>query len=104
MMTAIMTGVGDERWAHALVRRIYHGAEGGLVAGLAFILADMGWSRLHGEPATTPIRGVATVFDVSDSLDPTPDALAIGIFTHAGLSAFFGVIFALLLPVVAPRM
>ena len=88
----------DDRWVHAVVRRIYHGAEGGLVAGLAFILADMGWSRLHDEAATTPIRGVATVFDVSDTLDPTPDALAVGIFTHAWLSVLFGVVFALLLP------
>jgi len=94
----------DDRWVHAVVRRIYHGAEGGLVAGLAFILADMGWSRLHGEAATTPIRGVATVFDISDTLDPTPDALAVGIFTHAWLSVLFGVVFALLLPVLGPRV
>jgi hypothetical protein len=89
---------------HTVFRRIYHGAEGGLIAGLAFILADMGWSRLHDEPATVPIRGVATVFDISDHLDQSPDALAVGIFTHAWLSAFFGMVFALLLPVLVPRV
>jgi hypothetical protein len=96
-----VAGMHDEPNPGALVRRIYHGAEGGLVAGLGFILADMGWSRLHNEAATIPIRGVATVFDISDKLDPTPDGLAVGIFTHAWLSAFFGVIFALALPVLA---
>jgi hypothetical protein len=89
---------GEEPAVHRVFRRIYHGAEGGLVAGLAFILADMGWSRLHGQPATTPIHGVATVFNISDRLVRTPDDLAIGIFTHAWLSALFGMVFALLLP------
>jgi hypothetical protein len=88
----------DESAAHRVFRRIYHGAEGGLVAGLAFILADMGWSRLHGQLATIPIHGVATVFNVSDHIERTPDDLAIGIFTHAWLSALFGIVFALLLP------
>jgi hypothetical protein len=90
--------------AHRVVQRLYHGAEGGLIAGLGFILADMGWSRLHDEPATVPIRGVATVFDVSDHLNQSPDALAIGVFTHAWLSALFGMVFALLLPVLEPRV
>jgi hypothetical protein len=89
---------------HAALRRAYHGAEGGLIAGLAFILADMGWSRLHGEAATDPIHGVATVFNVSDHLEHTPDDLAIGIFTHAWLAAFFGIVFALLLPVITRRL
>lgn len=89
---------------HAALRRAYHGAEGGLIAGLAFILADMGWSRLHDEPATEPIHGVATVFNVSDKLEHTADSLAIGIFTHAWLAAFFGVVFALLLPALAARV
>jgi hypothetical protein len=87
-----------------MFRRVYHGADGGLIAGLAFILADMGWSRLHGEPATTPIHGVATVFNVSSHIERTPDDLAIGIFTHAWLAAFFGIVFALLLPVVGGRL
>jgi hypothetical protein len=89
----------DEPAAHRVFRRIYHGADGGLIAGLAFILADMGWSRLHHEPATIPIHGVATVFDISHKIVRTPDDLAIGIFTHAWLAAFFGIVFALLLPV-----
>jgi hypothetical protein len=83
---------------------VYHGAEGGLVAGLAFILADMGWSRLHGQPATTPIHGVSTVFNISDHIVRTPDDLAIGIFTHAWLAAFFGIWFAMLLPVIGGRL
>lgn len=97
-----MTGpVPDvEPAVHRAFRVIYHGAEGGLIAGLAFILADMGWSRLHGQSATIPIRGVATVFNVSDYIGLTPDDLAIGIFTHAWLSAFFGIVFALLLPMI----
>ena len=78
-----MHGSGEEPAIHRMFRRIYHGADGGLIAGLAFILADMGWSRLQGEPATIPIHGVATVFDVSDKISSTPDDLAIGIFTHA---------------------
>jgi hypothetical protein len=90
--------------SHRVVRRLYHGAEGGLIAGLGFILADMGWSRLHDRPATIPIRGVATVFDVSGHVNQSADALAIGVFTHAWLSAFFGMTFALLLPVLEPRV
>src|SRR5205085_8019562 len=91
----------EEPAAHRVFRRVYHGAEGGVVAGLAFILADMGWSKLHGEEATIPIYGVATVFNRTVKLEKTPDSLAIGIFTHAALAAFFGVLFALALPLVA---
>jgi hypothetical protein len=94
----------DEPAVHRVFRRIYHGAEGGLIAGLAFILADMGWSRLHGQPATDSIHGVATVFNVSSKLVRTPDDLAVGIFSHAWLSALFGIVFALLLPVFGPRL
>ncbi len=94
----------EEPAAHRVFRRIYHGADGGLIAGLAFILADMGWSRLQGEPATTSIHGVATVFNVSNKLVLTPDDLAIGIFTHAWLAAFFGIAFALLLPLIGPPL
>ena len=93
-----------EPMSHVAFRRVYRGAEGGLIAGLAFILADMGWSRLHDELATIPIYGVATVFNVSDQLEKTPDNLAIGIFTHAWLAAFFGVVFALVLPLIGPRL
>lgn len=92
-----MSDARDEPAVHALFRRVYHGAEGGVVAGLAFILADMGWSRLHGEPATTPIHGVATVFNVSDHIERTPDSLSIGLITHAVLAMIFGVVFAVLL-------
>jgi hypothetical protein len=101
-----MTTVGarEEPAVHGVFRRVYHGAEGGLVAGLAFILADMGWSRLHGQPATNPIHGVATVFNVSDYLEHRPDDLAIGIFTHAWLAALFGTVFALLLPVIGGHL
>jgi hypothetical protein len=94
----------EEPAVHRVFRRVYHGAEGGLVAGLAFILADMGWSRLHGELATIPIHGVATVFNVSDHIELTPDDLAIGIFTHAWLAALFGIVFALLLPLAGGRL
>ena len=59
---------------------------------------------MHGEPATIPIHGVATVFNVSSNIDRTPDDLAIGIFTHAWLAAFFGIVFALLLPMVGGRL
>src|SRR3954447_25047886 len=46
MMTT-MGGAGrHQQRTHAVVGRVYHGAEGGVVAGLAFIFADMGWSRL----------------------------------------------------------
>ena len=94
----------EEPRVHSAFRRVYHGAEGGLIAGLAFILADMGWSRLHHQPATTPIHGVSTVFNASDHLDRTPDDLAIGIFTHAWLAAAFGIVFALVLPLVGGHL
>ena len=100
----ITAGAREEPAVHRVFRRVCHGAEGGLVAGLAFILADMGWSRLHGEPATTPIHGVASVFNVSDYIERTPDDLAIGIFTHAWLAALFGIVFALLLPLAGGRL
>jgi hypothetical protein len=95
---------GEVPAANVVFRRIYHGADGGLIAGLAFILADMGWSRLHDQLATIPIHGVATVFNVSPTIELTPDDLAIGIFTHAWLAAFFGIVFALLLPLVGGRL
>lgn len=78
------------------------GAVAGLVAGGAFMLANMWFADANGKPAVAPFLSVATVFHASaaPSLSPTavPAEVVTGLWLHVVLSAAFGMGFGALVP------
>jgi hypothetical protein len=82
--------------------RITRGTIAGLVAGLVFLIATMGYVTTQGKPAVAPMIDISTVFHGQDEPVPNPDNVVIGLVTHLTLSIVFGVVFALLL-VLLPR-
>ena len=71
------------------------GAVGGLSAGLLFLLANMGWATKAGMPGVAPLIDIATIFNVTEKPDPTPENISIGLVTHLNLSMVFGIAFGL---------
>ena len=73
------------------------GAVAGLVAGIAFILANMWYAGAHGKPAVAPFLDISTVFHDSDrpNLTNAPFDVVVGLVTHVGLSMLFGIVFGL---------
>ena len=71
------------------------GAVAGLVAGVAFILANMWYASAHGKPAVAPFLDISTVFHGSDmpNLSNAPFDVVVGLVTHVGLSMLFGIVF-----------
>jgi len=76
--------------------RISRGTVAGIGAGLAFLLANMGWATTDDLPAVAPLIDISTIFNIQDEPMPTPENVAVGLVTHLGLSAAFGIGFALL--------
>jgi hypothetical protein len=77
------------------------GAVAGFAAGLAFLLANMGYATTQGKPAVAPLMDISTIFHGTSrpaSMTPTSDMIATGLVTHAALSIVFGMAFALLVP------
>ncbi len=72
------------------------GAVAGIAAGFLFLLANMGWATKNGMPGVAPLVDMATIFNVTEKPDPTPENVAIGLVTHLNLSLLFGVGFGLL--------
>ncbi len=80
----------------SLAARVNAGALGGIVAGLVFLLANMGWAVRGDKPAVAPMIDISTIFRVAEMPQPTPENVVIGLVTHLTLSALFGIGFALL--------
>jgi len=76
--------------------RISRGTVAGIGAGLAFLLANMGWATTDDLPAVAPLIDISTIFNIQDEPVPTPENVAVGLVTHLGLSAAFGIGFALI--------
>lgn len=76
--------------------RITRGTVAGIGAGLAFLLANMGWATTDDLPAVAPLLDISTIFNIQDEPVPTPENVAVGLVTHLGLSTVFGVVFALI--------
>ncbi len=77
------------------------GAVAGFAAGLAFLLANMGYATTQGKPAVAPLMDISTIFHGTSqpaSMTPTSDMIATGLVTHVALSIVFGMVFALLVP------
>jgi hypothetical protein len=73
------------------------GAIAGLVAGWAFLLANMWFAYSQGKPAGAPLAVIATVFSAASAPALTPASMLVGAVTHVGLSLGFGMGFAVLL-------
>lgn len=78
------------------------GAAAGLVAGLAFILVNMFAAQSAGKPPIAPFLAISTLFRFSDMpiMEPMaiPVEVTLGLIVHLFLSALFGIVFALIAP------
>ena len=92
------TGIRMTRAWQGLDDRLARGVVAGLAAGLIFLLLNMAWATKNDLPGVAPLIDIATIFNVSDKPDPTPENMAIGLVTHLTLSMLFGMGFALALP------
>jgi hypothetical protein len=73
------------------------GAIAGLVAGWAFLLANMWFAYSQGLPAGAPLAVIATVFYAAPAPTLTAASMLVGAVTHVALSLGFGMGFAVLL-------
>jgi hypothetical protein len=73
------------------------GAVAGIVAGWAFLLANMWFAYSQGLPAGAPLAVIATVFYAAPAPTLTAASMLVGAVTHVGLSLGFGMGFAVLL-------
>ncbi|MBA3377070.1 MAG: hypothetical protein H0U00_14875 [Actinobacteria bacterium] len=87
-----------------LGERTSRGATAGLVSGLVFLIATMGYVTTQGLPAVAPMIDISTIFHGQDEPVPSPDNVVVGLVTHLTLAAFFGIIFALLASVLPRRV
>ncbi|HEV2058726.1 MAG TPA: hypothetical protein VGR11_05170 [Solirubrobacteraceae bacterium] len=84
-------------------RRIARGVVAGTAAGLLFLLANMWFAVSKGMPAAAPLYDISTIFHFADKPDPSPENAVVGLITHLTLAAGFGVLLALLAPLVSSR-
>lgn len=78
--------------------RLARGAVAGMVAGLVFLMLNMGWATRSDLPSVAPLLDISTIFNVAEMRQPTPENMAIGLVTHLTLSVLFGMGFAVLAP------
>jgi len=86
-----------------LGERTSRGATAGLVSGLVFLIATMGYVTTKGLPAVAPMIDISTIFHGQDEPVPSPDNVVVGLVTHLTLAAAFGIVFALLASVLPRR-
>ncbi len=84
-------------------RRLARGVVAGTAAGLLFLLANMWFAVGQGMPAAAPLYDISTIFHFADKPDPTPENAVVGLVTHLTLAAGFGVLLALLTPLLRSR-
>jgi uncharacterized membrane protein YagU involved in acid resistance len=82
--------------------RITRGAVAGIVAGLVFLIATMGYVTTKGLPAVAPMIDISTIFHGQDQPVANSDNVVVGLVTHLTLSIAFGLVFSLL-ALVLPR-
>lgn len=82
----------------SLAARLLRGVVGGLVAGLLFILVTMWLASADGMPADMPLRMIATILQGDAAMAEGTTSVGLGWATHLVLSALFGVVFALVTP------
>ena len=78
------------------------GAIAGMVAGWAFLLANMWFAYSQELPAAAPLAVIATVFSAAPAPALTATSMLVGAVTHIALSLGFGMGFGLLLLAFGP--
>lgn len=78
--------------------RLMRGAVAGLLAGLLFIVATMWLASADGKPAEMPLRMISTIIKGDAAMADGTTSVGLGWATHLVLSAIFGVVFALVTP------
>jgi hypothetical protein len=73
------------------------GATAGIVAGMAFLLANMWFAVSQGRPGISPLYAISTIFHASNAPVLTPTEPILGLTIHIALSLGFGMGFAVLL-------
>jgi hypothetical protein len=82
---------------------LIRGVAAGLVGGLVFILVNMFAAQSAGKPPIAPFLDISTLFRFSDMpitqpMAAVPTEVVLGIIVHLFNSALFGIIFALIAP------
>lgn len=88
---------------HDVGQRISRGAIAGVVSGLVFLIATMGYATTKGLPAAAPMIDISTIFHGQDRPVPNPDNVVVGLVTHLTLSVAYGVVFAVLVSMLPRR-
>lgn len=88
-LAALWPGLGE---------RLTRGVVAGIAAGLVFLLLNMARATRSDLPAVAPLLDIATIFNVAERPEATPDNISVGLVTHLTLSAAFGAAFALMTP------
>jgi hypothetical protein len=73
------------------------GATAGIVAGMAYLLANMWFAASQGSPGISPLYAISTVFHASNAPVLAPTEPILGLTIHIALSLGFGMGFAVLL-------
>src|SRR5260370_30015181 len=73
------------------------GAIAGIVAGTAFLLAEMWFALSQGTPGTSPLYAIPTIFHASRAPVLPPTEPVLGLTSHIVLSLGFGRGWAVLL-------
>ncbi len=103
-VSAQLTVEEGERMAVTATSRRLHGITirdglvGGIIAGTAFILAEMFFSQMLGNPFFAPPRLISTIVLGKAAAMPgyqaVPSSVAVGFIIHYLLSIFFGIVTA----------
>jgi hypothetical protein len=107
-MSTVMHGQ-DAATAHAKHRPpvpvdalLTRGVAAGLTGGLAFILVNMFAAQSAGKPPIAPFLDISTIFRFSEMpiTEPmaVPTEVTLGIIVHLFNSVLFGIVFALIAP------
>ncbi len=93
----------SQRLTTDIDRRLARGVIAGTAAGLLFLLANMWFAVSKGMPAAAPLYDISTIFHFADKPDPTAENAVVGLVTHLTLAAGFGVLLALVAPLLRSR-
>ncbi len=74
------------------------GAVGGILAGAVFLAATMWFATSVGDPVKGPLLMISSIVKGDDAMMTGSASVGVGLVVHLGLSALFGVVFALLAP------
>ena len=84
--------VQESNWLGGLVR----GALAGIAAGAPFLAVTMWFATSVGDPAKGPLLMISTIVKGDQAMANGTASVGLGVAVHVGLSALFGLVFAVL--------